>query len=99
MRNAFATLLAVIVSGCATNPPAQSIDWIGKSELELLSKFGAPDKSYETTSGLRVFSYDRQLDGIDQMTGHMRTYRCTITFMLEESVIISHEGAGPDCAE
>lgn len=54
---------AALVAGCATESPAAAegarlATYIGRTEAELVSELGVPNRSYETEDGRRLLQYD-----------------------------------------
>jgi hypothetical protein len=60
----FVFVLALFLSSCGPSEEERRAEiengmksWVGKSETELVAKWGAPTKSYKTTDGSRELSY------------------------------------------
>lgn len=98
MKTVILALLAFALVGCATSAPepAERVEWVGMSEAEMVAKMGAPHNVYETDEGLKVVSFKRESDVFDHVVGEVRTFRCEISFMVENSVIVGEKRVG-DC--
>ncbi|MFH5927556.1 hypothetical protein [Roseomonas xinghualingensis] len=56
-------LLSALLSGCATASTEEAFDqristYVGRSEVDLVSGLGVPNRSYDAPTGLRLLQYD-----------------------------------------
>ncbi len=89
--------VALLMAGCAS--PERYRDslqtWVGTSEADLVTEWGAPDAAYRTEDGTRLLTYSkvRKYDA----EGVTLTGRCKTTFKVEQGTVTGFSFQGNQC--
>lgn len=98
MKKIASAVLAVMVAGCAT-PSEQGFQnkisaWKGKSEIQVVQRFGAPQGTY-AVDGKKILSYKD--DKIATLYGGGVQLNCDVNFTVERGIVSNVSYAGNNC--
>ncbi|MCA2959681.1 MAG: hypothetical protein IOD12_05475 [Silvanigrellales bacterium] len=104
---------AFLATGCVTAHDVDSRlqNWRGQSEATLVSRFGAPHRTYDLKDGTRMMTYARERETLRSSPGQHRfrrdptlyttTTECTLNFTLDAGrnvSAVSWDGDIVECA-
>lgn len=95
--------LVVFLCGCATRAKYEAIlnGWIGASEDELVTKWGAPSQTYTTQKGNKILTYVDKTDETVLLPNGLPyevSRSCKTTFTVNPSGVIERYAIeGSDC--
>jgi hypothetical protein len=92
-------VFTLLISSCVTKKKYEASlnSWVGRTESELVTKWGAPSNNYTTEDGLKVLSYSESGIYMNKYGGG--TLSCTATFIInaKEKRVIKWTYKGNDC--
>lgn len=97
-------LAVFVLAGCANSRIEKSLNtWIGASEADVVEAYGAPDKAYSPSPGVKVLSYTRSstysvpISSYNQFTGWThgagsmaRQNHCLVNFTVKYKKVLKY---------